>query len=144
MTTIAVTICLLVFFLLVLWIVNDHYKSHLISIKIMLKQRTYSKYAQEAALLLGKQIKLARKQKKWSEKNLAERAGISRATLQKIENGQMTCAIGLVFEAATLVGVNLFQQDKLPISQRIEQANDKISLLPQRIQSQRKPVDDDF
>jgi len=64
-------------------------------LKLMVKQRTYSKYAQEAALLLGKQIKLGRKQRKWSEKNLADRIGISRATLQKIENGEMTCAIGL-------------------------------------------------
>ncbi|MEA3467909.1 MAG: helix-turn-helix transcriptional regulator [Thermodesulfobacteriota bacterium] len=110
----------------------------------MVKQRTYSKYTQEAALLLGKQIQLARKQRKWSEKNLAERIGISRATLQKIERGEMTCAIGLVFEAATLVGINLFEQDRLPLSMNIEQTNDKIALLPQRIQSQTKVVDDDF
>ncbi|WP_411726550.1 helix-turn-helix transcriptional regulator [Methyloglobulus sp.] len=53
----------------------------------MPKQRTYSKYAQEAAILLSEQIKLGRKKRKWSERNLADRAGISRATLQKIENG---------------------------------------------------------
>jgi transcriptional regulator with XRE-family HTH domain len=129
---------------MVLEVVNDHCKSHLMLVKTMLKQRTYSKYAQEAALLLGKQIKLGRKQRKWSEKDLAERAGISRATLQKIENGQLTSAIGLVFEAATLVGVNLFTQDRLHLSQNIEHASDKIALLPQRIQSQKKVVDDDF
>ena len=78
----------------------------------MAKQRTFSKYAQEAATLLAEQIKLGRKQRKWTEKNLADRAGISRATLQKIENGEMSCAIGLVFEVATLVGINLFEQDK--------------------------------
>lgn len=110
----------------------------------MLKNRTYSKYAQEAALLIGKQIKLGRKQKKWSEQNLADRAGISRATLQKIEKGEMSCTIGLVFEAAALVGVNLFEQDKLPLPARIEQTNDKIALLPQRIQPKTKTVDDDF
>ncbi len=63
----------------------------------MPKQRTYSQYAQEAAVLMGEQIKLGRKQRHWSEINLAERAGISRATLQKIENGAMSCAVGLVF-----------------------------------------------
>jgi transcriptional regulator with XRE-family HTH domain len=110
----------------------------------MVKQRTYSKYAQEAALLLGKQIKLGRKQRKWSEKNLADRIGISRATLQKIENGEMTCAIGLVFEAATLVDINLFEQDKVPLAVRIEHANDKIALLPQRIKATTKVVDDNF
>lgn len=110
----------------------------------MTKQRTYSKYAQEAARLLGKQIKLARKQRKWSEKNLADRAGISRATLQKIENGEMTCAIGLVFEAAALVGLNLFEQDKIPLSISVENVSNKIALLPRRIKSKTKAVDDDF
>jgi DNA-binding XRE family transcriptional regulator len=123
---------------------NDHHTRHLVMVEAMIKQRTYSKYAQEAALLLGKQIKLGRKQRKWSEMNLAERVGISRATLQKIERGEMTCAIGLVFEAATLVGINLFEQDKLPLSISIDQTKDKIALLPKRIQSKTKAVDDDF
>ncbi len=129
---------------MVVEVFKDHYNSHLMLVKAMVKQRTYSKYSQEAALLLGKQIKLGRKQRKWSEKNFAERVGISRATLQKIENGEMTCAIGLVFEAATLVGINLFDQNRLPLSVSIEQTGDKIALLPQRIQSQTKVVDDDF
>ena len=110
----------------------------------MLKQRIYSQYALEAVSLLGKQIKLGRKQRKWSEKNLAERAGISRATLQKIEKGDMSCAIGLVFEVATLVGINLFEQDKLPLSRQLEHTEDKIALLPMRIKSKTKVVNDDF
>jgi len=110
----------------------------------MVKQRTYSKYALEVATLLGEQIKLERKQRKWSEKNLAERAGISRATLQKIESGDMSCSIGLAFEVATLVGVNLFEQDKQPLSRNIEQTRDKIALLPKRIKVKTKVVHDDF
>lgn len=109
----------------------------------MVKQRAYTRYAQEAALLLGKQIQLGRKQRKWSEQNLAQRVGISRATLQKIEKGEMTCAIGLVFETAALVGVDLFEQDRIPIGVSIEQANNKIALLPKRIKLKIK-VDDDF
>ena len=110
----------------------------------MEKKRTYSKYTHEAVLLLGKQIKLNRKQRKWSEQNLADRVGISRATLRKIERGEMSPSIGLVFEMATLVGVNLFEQDKIPLSVSIKQSNDKIALLPQRIQAKTKVVDDDF
>lgn len=122
---------------------KGYFDNHFL-VMVMVKQRTYSKYAQETALLLGKQIKLARKQKKWSEQNLADRAGISRATLQKIERGEMTCAIGLVFESAALVGLNLFEQDKIPLSINIENANNKIALLPQRIKPKTKAVDDDF
>jgi transcriptional regulator with XRE-family HTH domain len=110
----------------------------------MAKFRTYSKYAKDAAFLLGQQIKLARKQRKWSEINLAERAGISRATLQKIEAGEMTPAIGLVFEVASLVGVSLFEQDSQRLATSIELIQSKMALLPKRIREQTKVADDDF
>lgn len=110
----------------------------------MAKQRAYSRYSQEASLLLGKQVKLGRKQRQWTEQNLADRAGISRATLQKIERGDMSCAIGLAFEVATLVGVKLFESDSTPLSKHLEHTRDKIALLPQRIKLKNKPVQDDF
>jgi len=110
----------------------------------MAKRRTYSKYAQDAALLLGQQIRLARKQRKWSEMNLAESAGISRATLQKIESGEMTPAIGLVFEVASLVGVSLFEQDNQRLETSIDLTQAKIALLPKRIRVQTKVADDEF
>ena len=53
----------------------------------MTKERTYSKYTAEALSLLGKQIKLNRIKHNWNKFDLAERAGIARATLQKIEKG---------------------------------------------------------
>lgn len=110
----------------------------------MAKQRTYSRYSREAADLLGKQIRLGRKQRQWTEKNLADRAGITRATLQKIEKGEMSTAIGLVFETAALVGVKLFESDRLAVSRQIEQTQDKIALLPQRIKPKKRTVHDDF
>lgn len=110
----------------------------------MTKPRTYSKYAKDAALLLGQQIKLARKQRKWSEMNLAERAGISRATLQKIEAGEMTPAIGLVFEVASLVGVSLFEHENQRLAHSIDLTQSKIALLPKRIRTRNKVADDEF
>ncbi len=110
----------------------------------MMKQRTYSKYAKEAAFLLGQQIKLGRKKRKWPEQNLANRAGISRATLQKIEAGELSPSIGLVFEVATLVGVPLFEQDNQALATSIDLTQSKIALLPKRIKNKTKTVDDDF
>lgn len=110
----------------------------------MIKKRVYSKYAQEAAFLMGQQIKLARKNRKWSSANLAERAGITRLTLQKIEAGDMKTSIGLVFEVAVIVGVTLFDEDKQHLSTNIELIQSKIQLLPKRIRNQNKVVDDDF
>lgn len=111
---------------------------------IVVATRAYSQYARDAALLLGEQIKLARKQQKWSELALAERAGISRATLQKIERGDMGCAIGLFFEVATLVGIKLFEQDAPPLGKTIDQVRDRIALLPKRIRTKTRVVKDDF
>jgi transcriptional regulator with XRE-family HTH domain len=110
----------------------------------MAKQRIYSEYAKDAAILMGKLIKLGRKERKWSEQNLADRAGITRATLQKIEKGEMSCAVGSVFELATLVGVQLFEQDGVPLAKHIEHTRDKIALLPKRVVKPNKAVRDDF
>ena len=93
----------------------------------MVKHRVYSKYAQETAFLIGQQIKLARKTRKWSSANLAERAGITRETLQRIENGDMKTAIGLVFEVATIVGVPLFTEDRQQLSNNLELIQSKLN-----------------
>jgi len=110
----------------------------------MPKPRTYSRYAHDVAVLMGEQIKLGRKQRGWTERDLAERAGMSRATLQKIEKGDMGVAIGSVFELAALVGVKLFEPDSVPLVRQIEHARDKIALLPQRIRARTKELYDDF
>jgi transcriptional regulator with XRE-family HTH domain len=124
---------------------NSYYDQYNIHFNTdMTKQRTYSKYAKEATFLLGQQIKLARKKRKWSEADLAERAGISRATLQKIEAGVMSPAVGLVFEVAALVGVVLFEQDIQRIESGIDLTQSKIALLPKRIRAETKAADDDF
>lgn len=43
---------------------------------------------------IGRNIKLARKRRKWSEQELAKKAGIARSTLQSIEQGQPSVSIG--------------------------------------------------
>jgi transcriptional regulator with XRE-family HTH domain len=110
----------------------------------MPKQRGYSLHTKQAAILLGKQIQLGRKQQSWSEQELAKRAGISRATLQKIENGSLSCALGLVLEVATLVGVVLFNDQTSELTNLIIETTNKILLLPKRIQKKPDEVDDDF
>lgn len=110
----------------------------------MAKERVYSRYTRDAATLLAKQIQLGRKQRKWTEHELADRAGISRATLQKIEKGDLRVAIGLVFEVATLVGVALFEAERDSLAVQIARTDDKLALLPSAVRKARKPVDDAF
>ncbi len=106
--------------------------------------RPYSLITRHAAALLGKKIKIARKERKMTARDLADRAGISRGLLQRIEQGSLTCRIGAVFEAAVLVGVRLFDADMSSLTTMIKQADDKIALLPKHIHAGGKVVDDDF
>jgi ribosome-binding protein aMBF1 (putative translation factor) len=61
--------------------------------------------------LLGALIREARNERKLTAQELADRAGISRGLLQRIEKGNLKCEIGAVFEAATIVGIKLFEAD---------------------------------
>ena len=106
--------------------------------------RHYSAYSRNVARLLGKQIRLGRKERRWTETELAGRAGISRATLQKIEKGDMSCKLGLVFEVAFLAGVALFQDDNERLESQLERVDDKLLLLPKSVRKSHKEVDDDF
>ena len=108
------------------------------------KERTYSRYTREAASLLAKQVQLGRRRRKWTERELADRAGISRATLQKIEKGDLSVALGLVFEVAALVGVTLFDQERSALAAHIARTEDHLALLPSAVRKSRKPVDDEF
>lgn len=108
------------------------------------KNRAYSKYTIAAAHYLGKAIRLGRIERNFTSEDLAKRAGISRGTLVKIEKGDLHCELGLYFEVADLVGIKLFDADKVDMSMQISQFNDKIALLPKRIRSQTSVVKDDF
>ena len=107
--------------------------------------RPISSYASEATLLLGQLVRKARIDRKMSTLNLAERAGISRGLLRRIEAGDPGCTIGAVFEVATIVGVRLFDSEQVNISQAIENNREVLTLLPKSIRTPRiEVVKDDF
>lgn len=110
------------------------------------RKRTYSHYTKDAAVLLGKDIQLARKARRLTVTDFADRVGISRITLQKIEKGDLKCELGIVLEAAALAGVKLFDVDPRTSSfgGRIESVNDKLALLPKSIRKRPMDVDDAF
>ena len=105
---------------------------------------TYSRYSRDAVQLLGQLIRVARIEGKLTTQELSERAGISRGLLQRIEKGEMTCAIGSVFEVAAIVGVKLFDADRATVNQHIRQADDRLTLMPKSVRDSNNTVDDDF
>jgi transcriptional regulator with XRE-family HTH domain len=106
--------------------------------------RTYSRTTREALALLGRAIRLARKQRKMTEADLAARIGIARSTLQLIEKGQPRVEIGLAFEAASLLGVPLFVDEPSRLAPEVSRLDDKLALLPRSVRQLRKETRDDF
>ena len=106
--------------------------------------RTYSRYSRDATALLGALIREARKERKLTTQEVADRAGISRGLLQRIEKGDLKCEIGAMFEVATIVGVKLFDTDETTLSRHLSQTRDKLALLPKSIRKKSKAVRDDF
>ena len=99
----------------------------------------------EALRLLGELVRLARRERRMSESELAERAGIARSTLQKIERGDPGVNIGLAFEAASMAGVELFgTADVGELADRRVRVAEKLALLPRAVRPPSRPFDDDF
>ena len=106
--------------------------------------RTYSRYSHDAVALLSALIREARIERKLTAQQVADRAGISRGLLQRIEKGDMKCEIGVVFEVARIVGVDLFEENESRLSEKLDQTKKRLALLPKTAPKNSKPVRDDF
>jgi transcriptional regulator with XRE-family HTH domain len=106
--------------------------------------RTYSRYSRDAAALLGALIREARNERKLTAQELADRVGISRGLLQRIEKGNLKCEIGVVFEAAAITGVMLFDAGESRLKRYLGQTQEKLALLPKSVRRKSKAVRDDF
>ena len=110
----------------------------------MRRTHTYSRQTERAAALLGAQIANARRERRWTAQDLAERAAISVSTLRNAERGEPTVAVGVMFELATLLGVPLFAEDRAQVGDLLEVERRRAALLPQRVRAAAGLIDDDF
>jgi hypothetical protein len=104
-----------------------------------------SPYASDATILLGQLLRKTRIDRQMSMLVVAERAGISRGLLRRIEVGDPGCTIGAAFEVAAIVGLRLFGADHGALSQAIGNNREVLTLLPKSIRTPRtEAVKDDF
>lgn len=90
---------------------------------------------------LGTEIARARRERRWSQTELAERIGISLGTVRAIEKGAPSVTLGAAFEAATVLGIDLLGGADAAAARTADNRR-ALQLLPQRVRS--VTVDDDF
>ena len=108
----------------------------------MSSTKVFSPVTVEAARLLGQRVAAARRERRWTLAELAERVGVSVVTVRKVEAGDPTVALGTAFEAATLVGVALFHEDRARRALEAEVVQARLAVLPASVRP--REVDDDF
>ena len=106
--------------------------------------RAYSHYSTAALLAFSQLIRRARIERRLTTQELADRAGISRGLLQRIEKGDPGCAIGIVFEVAAILGLRLFDADQATLAASVSANKAILTLLPKSIRLSSMQVKDDF
>lgn len=111
------------------------------------RQITYSDAApaavEQAAAQLGANIATARLRRRWRQADLAEKAGITRATLRAIEKGKLGTGIGAYVAVLWALGLHA------DVARLAEPARDLegLTLESARLASRARParsLDDDF
>lgn len=107
--------------------------------------RHHLQVTRNAALALGQQLAIARRQQRRTATEIAERAGVTRVTLRRVEQGDPNVAIGIYFEVAAVLSVPLFGREGRELAELVAQGERDLALLPSRVRSApAKEIDDDF
>ena len=103
----------------------------------------YSRLSLQILQTFGQMIRLARLERKMPQTELAERLGVSRQTVSAVEQGEPKVGIGIVFEAAVIVGIPLLAPDRQTLDKLSTVVGGLATLLPSRTGAA-KELSDDF
>lgn len=119
----------------------------------MTKTKSHLPAAPKQALqAFGKLLALCRKERQWRQIDIANRIGISRQTIARIEKGDPSISIGLYFAAAWLLDLPIFPGVESDSSSSSQALNKLFEVLfevlkdkyPQRIIKPEKKIENDF
>jgi transcriptional regulator with XRE-family HTH domain len=111
---------------------------------LMRRTRSYSRPTLELAKVLGLEIARARRERRVTIAELAERAGTSVPTVRRVEQGDPTVAFGTAFEIGRLVGIQFFGAEPGSESELVDRARERLAVLPARVRIPLEDADDDF
>jgi DNA-binding XRE family transcriptional regulator len=102
----------------------------------------------EALKEIGGLIACARKEKQWTQVELAKRIGINRMTVGRIEKGAPEVAIGWYLTSAWLLGLPILTWQAIGEGRSDTVVSDLLTklkrTLPTRVRLRRKTIDNDF
>lgn len=90
---------------------------------------------------LGSEVARGRRERRWSQAELAERVGVSLGTVRAVEKGSPSVTLGVALEAAVVLGIDLLG-GSATVATRTADNRRALALLPQRVRAE--VVDDDF
>ena len=97
---------------------------------------------------LGELIACARKEKRWTQEELARRIGVSRMTVVRLEKGAPEVATGWYLTAAWLLGLSVLTWQAMGDGRNDTVVGDLLTKLkkslPARVRKGRKKIDNDF
>ncbi len=108
------------------------------------KKRNYARYTIAAVTLLATLVQLERKSRRMTAQDMADRLGVDRSTLQRLEKGDPKVELGLAFEACAILNIPLFEEDAPGLTVRLDEAGKRLALLPSRVRPKKLSVSDDF
>ena len=89
--------------------------------------------ARDAARVLGQQVRFARHERRWTIAELAARSGVSAGTVTSVEAGAPTVSVGNALNVAVASGVPLFSITPEELARMRRSGQERISLLPGRV-----------
>ncbi|WP_250445881.1 helix-turn-helix transcriptional regulator [Actinotalea sp. C106] len=110
----------------------------------MRRPHSYSPVTLASLELLGLRIATARRERRWTVAELADRAGISPNTLRSAERGAATVSAGVMLELATLLGVGVLAADVKDLDRLVANERARLDFMPARVREPSGGIDDDF
>ena len=109
------------------------------------KKKSYARYTLAALARLGQLVAIARKEQRMTAQALAERIGVARGMIQRLEAGNPKVDIGVAFEACTILGVPLLgEDDAATMTLRVDDGRSRLALLPRYARARTVELADDF
>ena len=97
---------------------------------------------------MGELIACARKEKRWTQAELAQRIGVNRMTVVRIEKGAPEVATGWYFTAAWLLGLPILTWQAMGEGRSDTVVGDLLTKLkkslPSTVRRHKKTIDNDF